>query len=115
MDNSLGSSIGPLLGGWVLCLLLGAAIGSGKGKASAGAWLGALLGPLGILIILLDKPSVEAQARRELDLEAARAKILAEQNAQPAPASDVHPTPQPVQDQPVTDPWGDGPMRRRTN
>lgn len=36
---------------WILCGLIGAAIGSTKGRSGAGFWFGLLLGPLGWLLV----------------------------------------------------------------
>ena len=100
---------GPYIGIWCACLLIGAAIGANKGKGSAGAWLGALLGPLGILIIAIDRPSPETQARREMAIADARANLRAQ------PSADTHaPQPERTRQPPPDDPWGDSPMRRRT-
>jgi len=87
-----------LVGVAVVCMLLGMVIGGSKGFAGLGAFLGFLLGPLGILILACMKPTIAIQAKRAEDLEAARAQLRAQQVPQSEPPSD---------------PWGEAPARRR--
>ncbi len=50
---------------WIVCGILGAMIGSSKGRGGAGFALSFLLGPLGVIIALFLKPNsgkVEAEA-----------------------------------------------------
>jgi hypothetical protein len=50
---------------WIICGVIGGMIGSSKGKTGAGVTLGLLLGPLGVIIVLVmkaDTQKVEAQA-----------------------------------------------------
>lgn len=47
---------------------IGAAIGSSKGRTSAGFWWGALLGLIGWIIAALMSPSAELQASRDAQL-----------------------------------------------
>jgi F0F1-type ATP synthase assembly protein I len=58
-----------------VCLFLGMIIGSAKGFTGLGLVLGLLLGPLGVLIVACMKATPEVQAKREVDIEAARAKL----------------------------------------
>lgn len=58
-----------------VCCILGAAIGSGKGQGGAGALLGLLLGPLGVLLTLFMKTTPAAEAARQEAIEAERAKL----------------------------------------
>lgn len=45
----------------VLCGGIGAELGKRKGRFARSFWLGALLGPIGILIVALEPPSPAAQ------------------------------------------------------
>lgn len=58
-----------------VCAILGAAIGSNRGQAAAGFWLGLLLGPIGILLCLTMKTTPVAAASRAEAIEAERAKL----------------------------------------
>lgn len=58
-----------------VCLFVGMIIGSAKGFAGLGLFLGLLLGPLGVLIVAIMKPTPEVQARREQAVEDARARL----------------------------------------
>ena len=60
-----------------VCFLIGAAIGTGRGRGGDGALLGLILGPLGLLIALTLKPTVEVAAARAEAIEAERAKLRA--------------------------------------
>jgi hypothetical protein len=58
-----------------VCALTGAWIGHHKGQTAAGAWLGALLGVLGVLIIVCvpktrERKIEEARARQEIEAAA---------------------------------------------
>lgn len=90
----------------VLSLFIGLVAGGSKGFAGLGAFLGLLLGPLGVLIVLCMKPTVEVQAQRAEALEAARARLRTQSTAAQAPPRE------PVRAADV-DPWGDAPTRRR--
>lgn len=59
----------------VVCLFLAMIIGGSKGFAGLGIFLGLLLGPLGVLIVAVMKPTPEVQAKREMAVEAERAKL----------------------------------------
>lgn len=67
----------------VVCLFLGMIIGSAKGLTGLGLFLGLLLGPLGVLIVAVMKPTPEVQAKRELAVEAERTRLRG-QDAGPA-------------------------------
>lgn len=67
---------------YVLSVIFAVAIGGGKGQSGTGLALGVFLGPLGALIMLFSKPSLEIQAQRAEALEAARAKARAERSEQ---------------------------------
>ncbi len=57
--------------------LIGQAIGKGKGRASAGWWLGFLLGIIGVIIIACLRPDREAQvaaAQRQYEIQAEAAR-----------------------------------------
>lgn len=103
------SAAAPYLISWVFCMVIAGAIGSNKAQGGTGLVLGALFGPLGILLILISKPSIEVQAQRAEALDAARAQLRA-QTGTPQPVDDVPPAPA----SPTDDPWTDTPMRRRT-
>ena len=61
----LGSFILILVPLWLYFLgAIGRRIGSGKGHARAGWWLGLLLGPIGWLIVALIGPSSDSQAQQ---------------------------------------------------
>lgn len=66
----------------IICLFLGMIIGGSKGFAGLGIVLGLLLGPLGVLIVAVMKATPEVQAKREMEVEAARARL---QNRPPGP------------------------------
>lgn len=55
----------------VLCGVLGAVIGDGKGRAVAGFWIGLLLGPIGLIIAAVLPPSDEVQLQRNQQLAGA--------------------------------------------
>lgn len=63
----------------VICCIIGAAIGSNRGQGNQGALLGLFLGPIGVLLCLTMKPTVEYAAARAEAIEAERARIRAEQ------------------------------------
>jgi hypothetical protein len=96
--------LGPIIGVAAICCLLGAGIGSSKGQGGAGAVLGLLLGPLGILFCLFMKPTVAYEAQRAEALEAERARIRAQQAPAPNPE---------LPQQAEANPWDGGPIRRR--
>ena len=52
---------------WIACAVLGGFIGGNKNRGVAGFFLGLFLGPLGILIILVMKPSKEDKDQIALD------------------------------------------------
>ena len=55
---------------WLVCGFIGSAIMSGKGHGSCGGWaLGLLLGPIGIVIALLWRPTIESEAERQLEID----------------------------------------------
>lgn len=58
---------------WLLCAALGAALLSRLDRAGTGALLGALLGPLGIVVVLVARPRWAARDRRDaLEAESRR-------------------------------------------
>ena len=59
----------------VICLFLGMIIGGSKGFTGLGLFLGLVLGPLGVLIVAVMKPTPEVQAKREMAVEAERARL----------------------------------------
>lgn len=58
--------------GWLVCFIIGAGIGSSKGKGGEGALLGLLLGPLGLILIALSTPTPEVLAQRAAAVAAAQ-------------------------------------------
>ena len=55
---------------WLACGVVGAMIMSGRGRSSCGGFaLGILLGPIGLIIALLIRPSEEHEAERQLRIE----------------------------------------------
>jgi uncharacterized membrane protein YeaQ/YmgE (transglycosylase-associated protein family) len=61
----------------VVCGFIGHAIGKPKGRESTGAWLGALLGVIGIIIIALmgrDREAEIREAQRQLEIQAEAAR-----------------------------------------
>ena len=63
----------------VICLFLGMIIGGSKGFTGLGFFLGLLLGPLGVLIVAVMKPTPEVQAKREMAVEAERERLRSQQ------------------------------------
>ena len=53
-------------------------IGGSKGFTGLGIFLGLLLGPLGVLIVAVMKPTPEVQAKREMAVEAERIRLQRE-------------------------------------
>jgi uncharacterized membrane protein YeaQ/YmgE (transglycosylase-associated protein family) len=51
---------------WLLCGLIGALVGQGKGQAVGGFLMGVVLGPIGILITALVRPDRRAIERKQL-------------------------------------------------
>ena len=49
---------------WVVCALVGWAIGNSKGRGTAGFFLGLLLGVIGLIIIAVMRPTPEYAAQR---------------------------------------------------
>jgi hypothetical protein len=72
----------------VICCIIGAAIGSNRGQGGAGAWLGLLLGPIGVLLCLTMKATPAVAAARLEAIEAERARIRAEREGMPQTAGD---------------------------
>ena len=64
-----------LIAFWIVCGFAGWLIGGNKGQALSGSLLGLLLGPLGVIVIAVMKPSPMIEARRQLEVEEA-AKLL---------------------------------------
>ena len=62
----------PFIVAWFFFILIGYAIGSGKGRGAEGFLLGLLLGLIGVIIAGFMKPSVAIQAKRDVELERAR-------------------------------------------
>lgn len=71
----------------LICLIIGGAIGSSRGRGGDGVLLGLLLGPLGVLLALTLKPTVEYAAARAEAIEAERRKLRGE----PDPAVGTEP------------------------
>lgn len=65
----------------VICCLIGAAIGSGRGQGGQGALLGLILGPLGVLLCLTMKDTPAHAAARAEAIEAERRKLRGEDPA----------------------------------
>lgn len=65
LTGALTPATEALIGIWLVCGLLGAVIGSGKGRAGSGLVLGLLLGVIGLIIVALMSPNPEAEARRQ--------------------------------------------------
>jgi hypothetical protein len=63
----------------VICLFLGMIIGGSKGFTGLGIILGLLLGPLGVLVVAVMKPTPEVQAKREMAVEAERERLRSQQ------------------------------------
>jgi len=74
-------SIPVIVFGAVICGFLGLAIGGGKGYAGFGFFLGAILGPLGLIIIAATKPTPAIAAAREEAIETERARLRAQREA----------------------------------
>ncbi len=56
---------------WLIFGVVGGMIMSGKGRSSCGGFaLGVLLGPIGLIIALLVRPSAHHEAERQLEIEA---------------------------------------------
>ncbi|NUQ98878.1 MAG: hypothetical protein HOY79_20735 [Streptomyces sp.] len=70
----------------IVCCVIGGNIGSGKGRFDAGAFLGLLLGPVGLLVLLLLPPTIEAAAVRAEAIEAERRKLRGEDPSGPPSA-----------------------------
>lgn len=70
-----------IIGVAVVCMLIGAAIGSNKGQGAAGAWLGLLLGPIGLLLCLTMKTTPAHAAAQAEAVDAERAKLRAQREA----------------------------------
>ena len=49
---------------WIICMVIGGAIGSSKGRTGAGVALGGLLGIIGIVIAACMSPSPEKKAEQ---------------------------------------------------
>lgn len=67
----MANTWGVVITVWVICAIIGAAIGHSKGNGTAGFFLGLLLGPLGILIAAVMKPTPEAEAEHRRQVNAA--------------------------------------------
>lgn len=80
--------LGVYLGWFVLFIAIGAAIGrAAKGRPGVGAFLGALLGPLGWIVVLLfkDLRARCPECRRVIDPVARKCGGCGSPIAQPAP------------------------------
>lgn len=66
----------PYVVAWVLSGLIAGVIADGKGHGF-GSWfvVGGLLGPLGVLLILLTSRTPEAEAKRQAEVDAARRRL----------------------------------------
>jgi len=65
---SIGGAVGLILLLWFFCPFIGLAVGSTKGRATEGFFLGLLLSGLGVLIVAVMNPTSPAQARREVEV-----------------------------------------------
>ena len=83
--DSFGIPVGALVSIWVFSGLLGAMIGSGKGKAGQGFLLGLLLGVIGLIIIAVISPTPEAQAHRNAQVASAGAALTGASPTRPCP------------------------------
>ena len=55
---------------WLICGLIAASVMSGKGRSGLGGLaLGVLLGPIGVIIALVIRPSEESEAARQIRIE----------------------------------------------
>lgn len=70
----LALSLGALL--WIACPVLGYELARERGRGVLGAWLGALFGPLGIISALLLARTPEAQARYDIEVARAHARMM---------------------------------------
>lgn len=58
---------------WLAFGVIGAMIMSGRGRSGCGGFaLGVLLGPIGLIIALLIRPSVQNEAERQMEIDALR-------------------------------------------
>lgn len=78
---------------WLGCGVVGAMIMSDRGRSGCGGFaLGVLLGPIGLIIALLVRPSEEHEAKRQLEIERlkeARQQAPRSPNAPPFSSIDV--------------------------
>lgn len=72
----------PLYGAYIFCVIIGWIIGASKGRGFEGLFISVLLGPLGIIIAAIMKPTVAIQAQRDVALETERERIRAEVRAE---------------------------------
>jgi hypothetical protein len=72
----------------VVCGLLGLVIGGAKGLPGLGFFLGAVLGPLGLLFCLIMKPTPAIAAARAEAIETERAKLRAQRDGAAAASAD---------------------------
>ena len=76
---------------WILCAAIGYWIGQTKGRGGEGAALGLLLGFIGIIIIAVMKPTAELQARENLMVADAQARLYGMPTAGATPYSPAAP------------------------
>ncbi len=75
---------------WLGCGVVGAMIMSGRGRSGgAGFALGVLLGPIGLIIALLIRPSIEHEAQRQLQIEAVKRRQQSHSEQTSSPLSDL--------------------------
>ena len=73
---------------WLGCGVVGAMIMSGRGRSGCGGFaLGVLLGPIGLIIALLVRPSEEHEAERQLEIERLKERRQQAPRSQNAPHS----------------------------
>ena len=76
MDNIITAYYLIIVAVWLAFGLGGAFIMSGKGRTGLGGFtLGALLGPIGLILAMLIRPSIEHEANRQVRIEEARHRI----------------------------------------
>lgn len=75
MEDFLNTN-GPLIVVWLVCGFIAGTIASSRGRGF-GVWfvVGILLGPLGVLVALFVSRTPEAEAKRQVEVDAARRQL----------------------------------------